>query len=188
MTTVDAAVELGHLALKAGARYWLAIDGHKRDACFEYVSSSRHGPAGWLPGEGGLIANLRVWENCLLPLSYYGKPPDLQDEVRFGQLLDQLGVPEEEQPGFAGSPASSLTGRQRRLACALRTLMTRPSLILAEGEWLARLDQDDTQRLIKAFAAECPDAAWLVLGGSQPAAEWGCIDAHTGTTDGLATR
>lgn len=166
--------------MSKGQRRWLPINGHERNACFAEIAAQHPGPHGWLAGEGGLIANLRVWENCLLPLSYFGHAPGATDEARFAELLVQLGIPGEEQAAFAGSPVAGLNARQRRLVCALRTLMTQPAWIFAESEWLSRLDEADTQRLTEAFAATCPDSTWLVLGHAQPAPAWQCQTEQTG--------
>ncbi|QDQ25241.1 hypothetical protein FNU76_02110 [Chitinimonas arctica] len=164
------------LVLEEGGRCHLPLAGHARGELFEQAAESVAGPHGWLPGEGGLLANLRVWENCLLPLSYFADPPGAAQEARFTRLLDGLGMPLEERQSFAAAPAGGLNGRQRRIACALRTLMARPALILAESEWFGRLDEGDAASLSRLFAAECPHAAWLVLGVQRPGLIWGFDD------------
>jgi len=166
----------GAVRLQPGGRLWLPVSGHERDLLFDTAAAAVPGPRGWLPGEGGLVANLRVWENCLLPLSYFGRPPAMADEALFQRLLDGLAMSMPERAAFAASPAGSLTPRLRRLACGLRALLARPALLLAESEWFSRLDEVDALNLAGLFAEHCPHSAWLVLGGRRPAACWGFTD------------
>lgn len=173
MKLCEFAYEARPIALLAGERYWLPATGPERQGLFDLVAAEVAGLHAWLPVEGGLLANLRVWENCLLPLSYLAGKPDAETEKRFGELLTECAVPLEEQGAYAASPAFSLNARRRRLACVLRTLLQRPSLILVESEWFARLDVDEAERLAALFARECADACWLALGEPAPNPIWG---------------
>ncbi|QNM98252.1 hypothetical protein [Chitinimonas koreensis] len=173
------------IELAPAGRLWLPLHGQLREQAFGHAARQLAGPHGWLPGEGGLVANLRVWENCLLAHNYFGGPPAAADEALLIELMARCGLAGQDAQAFMAAPAGSLSAKRRRLACALRALLARPRLILAEGEWFGGLGDDEVEPLAAAFAELCPDAAWLVLGGARPDTVWGFPDREK--TGGTAT-
>lgn len=168
------------VALHAGQRLWLPATGVTRDALFDHAAATLAGPHGWLAREGGLLANLRVWENCVLPLSYFGHVPSVADEQRFADLLTKVGIAAADHASFTSATIGSLSPADKRLVSALRAMLIQPKLILVECEWFARLDASLAIPLREMFGAVCPNASWLALGDTPPASEW--MFAHA--TDG----
>ncbi|MBV8466153.1 MAG: hypothetical protein JO218_09415 [Burkholderiales bacterium] len=162
---------IANIALTPGARYWVPMASAGRVALFAELAATGGGPRGWLAATGGVLVNLRVWENVLLPSSYYGVKPCPDDARRLEDILGSLGIQECEK--FWGSRVDALSAYQRPLVVALRTLMTRPSLILAESEWFNHLTSRQVEVLSGMFATECADATWVVAGNVAPAPEWG---------------
>ena len=51
-----------------------------------------------VPHNGGLISNLRVWENIILPVQYHGIELAGSIEDNVAQLLGQCGLEDEAPP------------------------------------------------------------------------------------------
>jgi ABC-type lipoprotein export system ATPase subunit len=167
----EAMMRPGGMQLVPGARYWVQVIGATRTELLTDLAQSAGCTRGWLAGAGGLLINLRVWENVLLPSTYFGVKPCLEDARRLEGILASLGIDDCEK--FWGARVDSLGVQQRPLIVALRTLMSKPSLILAESEWFVHLTARQTAVLSTMFASECAGAAWVVAGNHAPAADWG---------------
>lgn len=79
-------------------------------------------------GSGGLVSNLKVWENLTLPIYYHQHLSNDDIEKRGLALLDRLGYSGELMvlPGL-------LTVSQRKLIGHARAMLTDPDLILYES-------------------------------------------------------
>jgi ABC-type lipoprotein export system ATPase subunit len=164
-------------ALSAHPRIWADGEQALGYEAIDALTDAFEPPFGWLPEQPALQANLRVWENCVLPRSYFGVAPGdgllarlelLVQTPVFGSLAEVL----DQRPEHMG-------GAQQSLVCALRTILTRPSLILAETGWFASFDSATAAELVAMFACECPGARWLALGTSPPPAAWGAFVRQT---------
>ncbi|WP_269533211.1 hypothetical protein [Chitinimonas sp. BJYL2] len=162
----------GVLSVYPGVRLWHATSGAARLDAFAALNRQRAGPHGWLPGQGGLVANLRVWENCLLPAAYFQSRSLVQEEQRFQGFLDDLQIDQSERAMLSRATVAMLTPRQRRQALMLRTLMAAPEMILIETEWLQMADDTEAGSYVDALGKHCPHAAWIALGPQRPAAIW----------------
>ena len=159
-----------------GRRVWICAAGAGRANLFRRAAQGARHPTGWLPAHGGLIANLRVWENCILPRSYFGARPGEGDDRLAADLLDRLDLSLEAGQALMAAKVHSLTGYQYGVVSALRTLMSRPALIMVECEWFAHFEQDEAIRLARLFDAECSNATWLAIGRLPPPALWGTFE------------
>lgn len=159
-----------------GRRVWVNLDGEPRARLFRLAVSSCAGATGWLPEHGGLLANLRGWENCVLPHSYYCGRPGEKEETALDTLLSRLGVPEANRRSLMGAQIHALTAQQRRQLVVVRTLLSRPALILAEAEWFGHIGPAEAAVLAGLFAEEGAKAAWLVIGPLAPSAVWGAFE------------
>lgn len=86
------------------------------------------------PHNGGLISNLRVWENIILPVQYHGiqLPGTLEDNV--STLLDQCGLSDEaEVSALMFKLPDQLSLYEKRLAGFVRAMLMGPELIIYDG-------------------------------------------------------
>ncbi|MFC4157808.1 hypothetical protein [Chitinimonas lacunae] len=161
--------------LLQGERLWRPANGAERESLFDAVAELLPGPIGWLPAENGLLANLRAWENLVLPLCYHrGDGPDPLLERRLNHLLGQLGFETDEIERLCASPIGQLSHRRRRLLCGVRAMLSGCRVLLIEAEWLQRLDDDEAPLWQALFEQELPGAGWLVVGHKAPASLWRC--------------
>lgn len=174
------ALEIGDrtLAIEPGRRYWhnLPAGSAEREQVFVQAALHIPGSHGWLPDKGGLMANMPVWENCVLPSAYERNRPSAADGARLFGYFESLGLVLEGGPDIVTARIDSLTAQQQRLVCVARTLFCRPALILAESEWFGRFDASSAAHVAALFAAECPDACWLTIGPQCPGAAWGAFE------------
>lgn len=77
---------------------------------------------------GGLVSNLRVWENILLPSSYHGVLAEAEAEDKAMGLLKRLGGDWE----LAKLPGS-LSPQSRKLVGLIRAMLTAPDIIIYES-------------------------------------------------------
>lgn len=77
---------------------------------------------------GGLISNLKVWENILLPLSYHESLSYQDTEEKLKNLLDKIGYDDEltTLPG-------SLPPYKKRLIGFVRSMMINPDIIIYDS-------------------------------------------------------
>lgn len=91
-----------------------------------------------LPTDGGLISNLKGWENVVLPIAYHQgwNPAELEPVLQ--RWLHELEVPESAwMPLFAAMPGR-LSREERALLAWLRAALMAPDLVLL---WRGLLDQ-----------------------------------------------
>ncbi len=111
-------------------------------------------------GTGGLISNLKVWENLTLPLYYHQHLGHDEIEARGLALLGRLGYSGKlmDLPGHLGLSQKKLVG------CA-RAMIIDPDVIIYESP-LSGLSQEETNsffRIAKEFHHEKPERASLFI-------------------------
>ena len=128
------AIELavGERNPEAGA---ITLDGAPLDA-------SPPGSIGWVPESGGLISNLKAWENVTLPLWYHGKRRVAEAEEQANRWLAALGVESEARSAFMASPAARLSTLERKRAGLLRGLVLAPRLLVVDAALFNGVPQD----------------------------------------------
>ncbi|WP_425804323.1 ABC transporter ATP-binding protein [Desulfitobacterium sp. Sab5] len=92
-----------------------------------------------------LIPTLRVIDNLLLPLSFGGKRPTLEDQNRARQLLETVEISDKEQ----SFPSQLSGGQQRRVAIA-RSLINKPDVLFID-EPTGDLDEKTEQAIMQLF-------------------------------------
>jgi phospholipid/cholesterol/gamma-HCH transport system ATP-binding protein len=80
---------------------------------------------GVVPAHGGLVSNLKMWENITLPLLYHSGGITPEEERTALGYLEQLGY-----TGNVMAMPAHLSARDRRSATLVRTLLSRPEIIL----------------------------------------------------------
>ncbi len=109
------AIELA-LGEKTPERGAITLNGGALDA-------APPGSVGWVPAHGGLISNLKVWENVTLPLWYHGKRSTVKVDESVRHWLAAVGLASEEWEEFMASPPGRLNTLQRKMAGLLRGLV-----------------------------------------------------------------
>lgn len=136
------------------------------------------GSIGWVPEGGGLISNLKVWENVTLPAWYHGKRRVAETEEKTARWLAALGVEEQAMAAFMASPPGSLSTLERKRAGLLRGLLLAPRVLVVDGalfnslpqdvraSWtaaLAQLAQEGSSVLVAALEGDAP-LPWTNIG------------------------
>lgn len=97
------------------------------------LAESPRGSIGWVPENGGLISNLKTWENVTLPLWYHGKRRIAEAEERIAHWLAAMGFENEVSERFMASPAGHLTAVERKRAGLLRGLLLAPQVMVVDA-------------------------------------------------------
>ncbi len=105
------------------------------------LEQSEPGQIGWVPAHGGLISNLKTWENVTLPLWFHGKrlPPDT--DAILARWLTALGLDGGAWTDFMARPPAQLKPLERKLAGLLRGLVLAPALLVVDGALFDGVDQ-----------------------------------------------
>lgn len=99
---------------------------------------------------GGLVSNLKVWENILLPVMYHRGWAPAACEARVLELLRRLGVEDELVPAYLQSLPGALPVQvQRLLGCARAALMD-PEIVIYESAFEGL--QRDVRARLESFA------------------------------------
>jgi phospholipid/cholesterol/gamma-HCH transport system ATP-binding protein len=99
---------------------------------------------------GGLVSNLKVWENILLPVMYHRGWAPASCEARVLDLLRRLGVDDDLVPGYLRSlPGALPVQAQRLLGCARAALMD-PEIVIYESAFEGL--QHDVRARLESFA------------------------------------
>ncbi|MFM2396900.1 MAG: hypothetical protein RLZZ144_150 [Pseudomonadota bacterium] len=107
----------------------ISVDG----ADWSAVDTNQFGQIAWVAGNGGLISNLKVWENITLPLWYHTAYEVLNTERQLLDYLSLLGLEKEKCADFMAAPPFTIEPWQRKLAGLLRALMSKPLLLVVDA-------------------------------------------------------
>lgn len=121
------------------------------------------GQIGWVPADGGLISNLKTWENVTLPLWYHGKglPPEV--DAFIARWLAALGMEKQAWADFMARPAAQLKPQERKLAGLLRGLLQAPALLVVDAALFEGLDQASRQAWAAALETHLHEAGGRAL-------------------------
>jgi phospholipid/cholesterol/gamma-HCH transport system ATP-binding protein len=99
---------------------------------------------------GGLISNLKVWENLLLPVLYHrgGEPAEYEAQVE--DLLRRLGVEDRLVPGYLQSLPGGLPIQVQRLLGCVRAALMNPEIMIYESVFEGL--QRDVRARLESFA------------------------------------
>jgi ABC-type transporter Mla maintaining outer membrane lipid asymmetry ATPase subunit MlaF len=117
------------------------LDPERRIAVFSRV--------GVVPEDGGLIGNLKVWENVLLPSMYHHGRTVTDVEPYVVALFQELYPTQHDLGSMMGKLPDQLTVLERRLVAVARAFLLEPELVIYDF-LLAGLDRDAVARLITA--------------------------------------
>ena len=140
---------------------------------------SKPGSIGWIPATGGLISNLKTWENITLPLWYHGNRQTIDTEKSVAHWLSEINFSEQEWEKFMASPVARLVDWERKLAGLLRGLILAPQVLVIDAALFDEVDEKYTKAWIKAlekFAREDGEHCVLVVTNTSTMLPWKIIE------------
>lgn len=96
--------------------------------------------------EGGLFANLSVFDNVALPLRFHFAHTDAEIETKVQEVLGLVGLEDD-----ATRMPWQLTGDRQRLAALARAIVYQPELVFID-DFYVNADQDAFRRLQESVA------------------------------------
>ncbi|GGP24508.1 hypothetical protein [Silvimonas amylolytica] len=161
-------------ALEPGQRYWL-VCGHEQqmqqrfDACAEVLNALAPGAVGALEGAGGLLSNLRVWENMILPVWYHQPQSMAQLESRFEAVFGQLGLEGDALKRLAAALPPGLDRERKRQLVLVRAYVQQARFLLADQDWYDWITHAAPHACQEVFAHLAQSAPLVVVGVGAPA-------------------
>lgn len=118
------------------------------------LSSGEHARIGYVPQNLGLVGGATVFQNALMGAlhrvgtlrSWFGSFPQEEKEAAW-EALEAVGIGH-----LAFRKAHQLSGGERRRLALARTLVQRPSILLAD-EFLSELDEGTSEQVLAALDA-----------------------------------
>ena len=143
------------------------------------LDASRPGSICLIPAHGGLISNLKTWENITLPLWYHNKREKKSTEESVMYWLRALDINSEEWEVFMSSPTARLKPDEHKMAGLLRGLVLAPQLLLVDATLFEDVDTARVQvwiAILEKFAREANDRAVLVVTSAVTSLPWKIIE------------
>jgi predicted ABC-type transport system involved in lysophospholipase L1 biosynthesis ATPase subunit len=103
---------------------------------------------GVVPAHGGLISNLKAWENLLLPAWYHRGLTAEQAERPVAEIFDQLEPGEAGLKQRMGELPGQLSLYERRVVALARAMLMEPDILIYDFTF-AGLERDAAQQLMK---------------------------------------
>jgi ABC-type transporter Mla maintaining outer membrane lipid asymmetry ATPase subunit MlaF len=157
------------LELNSGRVYHaIAHSAAAREAVIERLVDT--GLAAIVPGDGGLIGNLKVWENLVLPAAYHGTPQYRELEERAARLFAESGVSGERFEQLCMMLPDHLSRFERRLCAFVRAMLTEPRIMVYDSLFDG-LSREDTAKVLafdRAFHGRFPLGTSLHLTADLP--------------------
>lgn len=107
---------------------------------------------GVVPVRGGIVSNLKVWENILLPSGYHLGLGPREVEPRVVEIYEALGFKGQALERYMARPAGTLSVYEMRIVCLVRALLMEPEVMLYDT-LLEGLNQEDAARLMELTEA-----------------------------------
>ena len=141
------------------------------------LSTNHPGRVGWVAANGGLISNLKIWENVTLPLWYHARREVTETEQSVIHWLGILGLEQQEFSGFMAAPPSSIAIWQRKLAGLLRALVQQPEVLVVDAAVFEDIKEPMARNWIMALEAYAAQGhAVLAIADKATALPWDKIE------------
>jgi phospholipid/cholesterol/gamma-HCH transport system ATP-binding protein len=105
---------------------------------------------GVVPHDGGLISNLKVWENLALPGCYHDALPIAALEQPVAHWLGQFGLDERDMRELMRRLPEQLSASERAIVGLVRALLREPDIIVCSAPF-SGVERDVAGRLLKAM-------------------------------------
>ncbi|MGZ3253678.1 MAG: hypothetical protein ACXU7D_05165 [Burkholderiaceae bacterium] len=112
----------------------------------------------YVQSDGGLISNLRVGENMILPAVYHFDTLPEKLETGIVSILAELGYDNIAATALLAKLPADLTVFERRLVSFVRAVILEPAVIVYDSLW-ADLSEDELERVSgfdTIFRKHCP--------------------------------
>lgn len=103
---------------------------------------------GVVPADGGMISNLKAWENLLLPAWYHRGLTAEQAERPVAEIFEQLEAGESILKRRMGELPDRLSLYERRVVALARAMLMEPDILIYDFTFTG-LDRDAAQRLMR---------------------------------------
>jgi predicted ABC-type transport system involved in lysophospholipase L1 biosynthesis ATPase subunit len=126
-----------------------------------------------VPESGGLISNLKAWENIMLPAAYHRQASVADIEPRVTALFRELYPRAGDLRSLMASLPDRLSPIERRLVGLVRAFVSQPRVLIYDF-LLEGVDRDSAARLVAAtadFQRASADRISVYLCGDTPAYE-----------------
>jgi len=157
------------LALNAGNRYRAIVP---RPALkIQLLRKLREAaPVAIVAARGGLIGNLKVWENLVLPIAYRGEARLGELEARAEQLFRELGVLRGRFAELCALLPDRLSEFERRLAAFVRAMLAEPEIMVYDGlfDGLTRVEIEKAARFDQLFRLHFPFRTAIYVDAEDP--------------------
>jgi len=137
------------LRLAPGSGKICCIDARSEAACARLAREALECSAvEVVPRAGGLISNLSVLENILLPAIYHGHVTGAQLAGLVYRAFEHCGFSQDEVDALCARSVADLDGYERRLVALVRSLLMHPPILLLERvfEGLTAVDVERVAR------------------------------------------
>jgi hypothetical protein len=114
---------------------------------------------------GGLISNLRVGENIILPATYhFGALPE-RYETKIMSILSEFGYDDTTAGKLTAKLPAALSGFERRLVGFTRAAILQPEVIVYDSLWadLSAREFEQVRGFDTIFRRHCPASVSLYL-------------------------
>ena len=128
----------GHVRLVGQDLY--ALGEHERLVLFQRVGVVSH--------DGGLISNLKVWENIVLPLWYHRGTAAPEIEQRVVALFRELGLEDEALLGLMRRLPDQLSAVERRWVATVRAMLMEPDIMFYDAPFIG-VEREAAARLLR---------------------------------------
>ena len=103
---------------------------------------------GVVPADGGMISNLKAWENLLLPAWYHHGMTAQEAERSVAEIFEQLGSGEAGLKQRMGELPDRLSLYERRVVALARAMLMEPDILIYDFTFTG-LERDAAQQLMK---------------------------------------
>ena len=128
--------------------------------------------------DGGLIGNLKVWENLVLPAAYHGGAQNRELEERATRLFAEFGISGAGFERLCTTLPDHLNRFERRLCAFVRAMLTEPQIMVYDSLFDG-LTREETGKVLcfdRSFHGRFPLGTSLHLTADLPTLP--DLDAH----------
>ena len=128
------------------------------------------GLAAIVPADGGLIGNLKVWENLVLPAAYHGVAQNRELEERATRLFAEFGISGTSFEALCATLPDHLNRFERRLCAFVRAMLTEPQITVYDSlfDGLTREETGKVLAFDRSFHGRFPLGTSLHLTADLP--------------------
>ena len=123
-----------------------------------------------VPADGGLIGNLKVWENLVLPAAYHGSLRSSDLETQAAAVLAGFGISGAKFEVLCTTLPDHLDRFERRLCAFVRAMLTQPRLMVYDSlfDGLTREETAKVLQFDQSYRARFPGGTSVHLTADLP--------------------